>query len=68
MSGSVPCNCDERLKPLAERRWRVRHYRCNYSAFNGYHHTSSDYSNVTCEVCQGTWRTKAAYVEKLLGG
>ena len=35
----------------------------NYSAFNGYRFTSSDYSSCRCEVCGTYWRTNAAYVE-----
>lgn len=62
MSASVPCRCGERHKPLSERRWVVRHRNCNYSAFNGYHYTPSDYSAVECLECHGIWRTKAAYV------
>jgi hypothetical protein len=44
--------------------WFVVQRRCNHSAFNGYHHTPSDYSTVYCNVhgCHGVWRTKAAYV------
>jgi hypothetical protein len=41
------------------------HYRCNYSAFNGYRCTASDYSLITCEDCGAMWRTKAAYVNEL---
>jgi len=40
--------------------------RCgNYSAFNGYHFTPSDYSLVRCTTCGSHWRTKAAYVAVL---
>lgn len=35
----------------------------NYSAFNGYHFTPSDYSAVYCGACGTPWRTKAAYVD-----
>jgi hypothetical protein len=45
--------------------WYVTQRRCNYSAFNGYHYTPSDYSRVRCPDCGMTWRTKAAYVEEL---
>jgi hypothetical protein len=41
------------------------HYRCNYSAFNGYRYTPSDYSLVKCVTCNTSWRTKAAYVDSL---
>jgi hypothetical protein len=59
MSGGPACSCGDR------RRWRVRDYRCNYSAFNGYHRTPSDYSSVMCLGCSRSWRTKAAYVDGL---
>jgi hypothetical protein len=39
--------------------------RCNYSAFNGYRRTPSDYSLVGCKTCGISWRTKAAYVDGL---
>lgn len=42
--------------------------RCNYSAFNGYHRTPSDYSTVKCTACNFSWRTKASYVESLKDG
>jgi hypothetical protein len=45
--------------------WVVRHYRCNYSAFNGYHRTPSEYSQVWCPICPRMWRTKAGYVDSL---
>ena len=38
---------------------------CNYSAFNGYHCTASDYSGVVCTDCGWPWRTKAKYVHNL---
>ncbi len=50
------CDCRPRLVMVTD-------YRCNYSAFNGYHFAPSDYSRVWCLRCGGTWRTKAAYVE-----
>jgi hypothetical protein len=34
----------------------------NYSAFNGYRFTPSDYSLVVCDACGTSWRTKADYV------
>jgi hypothetical protein len=39
--------------------------RRNYSAFNGYHCTPSEYSEVRCLVTGARWRTKAAYVDQL---
>lgn len=65
MSGGPTCSCPERKKPLAERRWRVTQRYCNHSAFNGYHWTPSDYSEVRCMECRVFWRTKAAYVDSL---
>lgn len=62
MSGSLACG-------IAAHRsyWVVLQRHCNYSAFNGYHYTPSDYSLVRCTVpgCRGLWRTKAAYVDGL---
>lgn len=45
--------------------WRVRVRKANYSAFNGYRRTPSDYSDLTCTLCGGSWRTKAAYVDEI---
>jgi hypothetical protein len=61
MSGGNPCSCE--VKDHAN--WRVRDYKCNYSAFNGYHQTRSDYSSVSCLKCGHWWRTKAHYVDGL---
>lgn len=65
MSGGPACGCPERRKPLEDRAWRIRQYRHNNSAFNGYRHTSSDYSAMACEACRANWRTKAGYVDRL---
>lgn len=55
------CTC-----PISPRSsWVVVHWRCNYSAFNGYRHTISNYSLVSCLKCHRSWRTKAAYVNSL---
>jgi hypothetical protein len=63
MSQGRTCKCGKRDA------WRVVHYRCNYSAFNGYHYTPSDYSAVSCERelggCGAYWRTKAGYADRL---
>lgn len=59
------CVCDERTRAPKYRNWVVLDYRCNYSAFNGYHYTPSDYSAVRCKSCGKWWRTKAAYVDVL---
>jgi hypothetical protein len=66
MSGGTPCSCpgtrEERM-----RNWVVLQYKCNHSAFNGYHYTPSDYSSVICNGpgCSGCWRTTAKYVDDL---
>jgi len=44
---------------------RVVHYRCHYSAFNGYRCTPSDFSRVVCLDCGHQWRTKARWVDHL---
>lgn len=55
-----------RCKPEDRRKWwRVVHYKCNFSAFNGYRRAPSDYSLVECEGCGARWRTKAKYVDRL---
>lgn len=63
MSGGPVCQCGKRDA------WRVWVYKANYSAFNGYQYTPSDYSLVGCERelggCGATWRTKARYVDRL---
>ncbi len=56
------CEC----APEDRTAWCVLMYRCNYSAFNGRHHTPSDYSQIGCVKCRKRWRTKAAYVETLV--
>jgi hypothetical protein len=55
----MTCSCKSR------RHWRVTQYRCNHSAFNGYHYTPSDYSSLRCLRCGATWRTKARYVSAM---
>lgn len=49
--------------PPAE--WRVTDYKCNYSAFNGYHYTPSNYSQVRCLRCGWFWRSNGKYVDGL---
>lgn len=46
-------------------RWLVIDRNRNYSAFNGYRYTPSDYSSVWCPVCNVSWRTRAGYVRDL---
>ena len=55
------CQCSVK----SDRQWVIVHYRCNYSAFNGYRRTPSDYSLVSCLKCEHSWRTKARYVNSL---
>lgn len=59
------CNCPEKKIPIESRNWEILQYRCNHSAFNGYHWTASDYSAIRCCSCGSVWRTKALYVHTL---
>jgi hypothetical protein len=59
MSGGLSCNCEERKKPIEARAWEWLQFKCNHSAFNGYHRTSSEWSSVICKTCGAVWRTKA---------
>ena len=68
MSGGSSCKCDERFKPIKDRAWVVIQRLCNFSAFNGYHWTPSDWSAIWCPRCQSMWRTKAKYVSLLPDG
>ena len=68
MSGGWACGCPEWDRPLNKRRWVVVHRKCNFSAFNGYRRTPSDYSRLQCRGCRRTWRTKARYVDQLKDG
>jgi len=61
MSSGVPCL----LRVEHRKHWVVRARKVNYSAFNGYRHTPSDYSEVICLQCPARWRTKAGYVDEL---
>jgi hypothetical protein len=45
--------------------WEVVDWRCNYSAFSGYHYTPSSYSGLRCRACGARWRTNAKYVDRL---
>lgn len=63
MSAGVVCRCRySKSKRLRLRFWHVTAYRCNYSAFDGYRCTPSDYSAIECKSCGARWRTKAEYV------
>lgn len=55
MGGDRTCKCKPRSVMVLSRC-------CNYSAFSGYHRTSSDYSGVQCLWCGHVWRTKAKWV------
>ena len=63
MSARVPCICGRKRGDHSDMVCTM--YRCNYSAFNGGHRTTSEYSEVRCtrKGCPGTFRTKAAWVE-----
>lgn len=66
MSGGVACKCEQSKKqPASARDWVVTQFQCNHSAFNGYKHTPSQYSAVSCNQCNASWRTKADYVNSL---
>lgn len=65
MSTSFSYHCPERQKPITERNWGVMVRNGNYSAFNGYYFTPSDYSSVKCCSCNAFGRTKAKYVIQL---
>lgn len=65
MATGFGCRCEERKKPVAERRWVVMQRCCNHSAFSGYRRTPSAWSSVRCLTCGAWGRTKAAYVEQL---
>jgi len=66
MSAHNKCTCGRKRNDHSDLVVVMRN--CNYSAFNGYHHTYSDYSAVRCTRpgCEGSWRTKARYVYSLL--
>jgi len=65
MGMAISCHCEERGKPVVQRKWGVAQRRCNHSAFNGYRWTPSDYSSVVCLACGGHGRTKANYTTAL---
>lgn len=60
MPSGYSCQCS---KPEKGKYWFILDYKCNYSAFNGYHYTPSDYSAMACAKCGSLWRTKANYVK-----
>lgn len=66
MSQGISCKCHSHKQPSwRETYWRVVQLLCNFSAFNGYHETASDYSGLRCLYCGAFWRTKAKYVHTL---
>lgn len=62
-----PGTCTGGVKGHPARSVKVTTREGNYSAFNGYRFTPSDYSAVRCFVagCGHVWRTKADYVDSL---
>lgn len=66
------CVCSEINEPLVKpegsnrpaRLWCIVDYKYNRSHFHG-GYQASQYSRIECLRCGATWRTKAAYVEKL---
>lgn len=66
MSGGIFCSCSKESK-VHRIGWRVSHRLHNHSAFSGYRHTRSEYSEVVCDNCGHRWRTKALYVRSLPG-
>jgi hypothetical protein len=65
MSSGRVCICPKDKDHGERKNWVVTQYRCNHSAFNGYHQTLSDYSSVICKRCGAAWRTRAGYVDEL---
>ena len=54
MSGGDACKCTERKKPIGERMWECWHYKCNFSAFNGYCSTRTVSSAAYSSACTST--------------
>jgi hypothetical protein len=65
---SFSCKCEERKKPIKDRKWVVLQRNCHYSAFGGGKKQWSKYSLVGCQCCEAVGRTKAKYVEQLKNG
>ena len=65
MSARIPCTCGRKRGDHSDLVCTA--YRRNFSAFNGYHCTPSDYSAVRCTRpgCCGSFRTNAAWVETI---
>ena len=68
MSARNKCTCGRKKGDHTDLVVTMRN--CNYSAFNGYHRTPSDYSMVYCtrKGCWGSWRSKDAYTYSLPDG
>lgn len=64
MSKGIACRCKGSLADRLKN-WVVVDYKCNHSAFSGYHRTPSDYSALKCNACGARWRTKAGYVYRV---
>lgn len=66
MSCGQACKCDGRLSDdFRKKNWVIAQFMSNRSAFNGYHETSSNYSEVRCLKCGRFWRTMAKYIKLL---
>lgn len=64
-SKGIACKCN--LKKVEKmKNWVVVTYRGNKSAFNGYKFTPSEFSEIKCNKCGNTWRTKMNYVQIIL--
>jgi len=65
MSAHIKCTCGRSRGDVSDLVVVQRNY--SRSAFNGYRKLPSDFSLVWCTRlgCQGAWRTKAKYVDKL---
>jgi hypothetical protein len=69
MSGWIKCSCEKTQKEKRNN-WVVIHRNHNHSYFEspkGAEHYS-DYSEVVCTKCSGSFRTKANYVDELPNG
>lgn len=68
MSAHIACTCGRKRGDRSD--LVVIERNCNHSAFNGYHYTPSDYSEIMCmrPGCVGMWRTKAEYADTLPNG
>ena len=59
----MSCKCtDRKTREFKKKNWRVARRNISCSAFDGYRIRHSYYSDATCLLCGGYWRTRAAYV------